>query len=130
MRRILTPALLLGTMLIPVAAVASQPSTDASVPTGNLRVSTGVTAPAILDTAVVEIPQGNSYISIPAGAQVGLTLTVDQNGAPQNIRVVKSLNHDWDAQVIEAVRHFHFRPGSMDNQAIPVDMNLIVNITK
>lgn len=130
MRRTLAPALLLGTMLIPVAAVASQPSTDASVPTDNLRVSTGVTAPAILDTAVVEIPQGGSYQSIPAGAQVGLTLTVDQNGVPQNIRVVKSLNHDWDAEVIDAVRQFHFRPGSMDNNPIPMDMNLTVNITR
>ena len=129
MRRKLVPALLLGSMFFPVAAVASQPPT-ASVSTDNLRVSTGVTAPAILETATIAIPQGASLKPIPAGARIGLSLTVDQNGVPQNIRVVNSNYHDWDANVIEAVRQFRFRPGYMDNQPIPVDMNLTVIIAR
>ena len=130
MRRNIAPALLLCSMLFPLAAVASQPSADASVSTANLRVTTGVTAPAILETANLSIPQGTTMDAIPAGVQVGLTLTVDRNGVPQNIRVVKSLDPDWDASVIQAVRQFRFRPGFIDHKAIPVKMNLTVTISK
>jgi TonB family protein len=116
-------------MLFPVAAVASQASTDAVVTTSNLRVSTGVKAPVVLDTAEISLPSG-MLDALPAGAQVGLELTVDQNGAPQNIRVVKSPNQSLDASVVDAVRHFRFRPGTMDNKPIPVDLNLTVTIAR
>lgn len=129
MRRKLAPALALCSMLVPVAAVASQASTGAAI-TSNLRVSTGVKAPAILDTAEIALPQGSRLDSLPVGAQVGLTLTVDQYGVPQNIRVVKSLSPSLDASVVEAVRHFRFRPGSMDNKPVPVDLNLTVTISR
>lgn len=129
MRHKLAPALALCSMFVPVAAVASQASTDAAI-TSNLRVSTGVKAPAILDTAEITLPQGSSLDSLPADAQVGLELTVDQYGVPQNIRVVKSVNPSLDASVVEAVRHFRFRPGFMDNKPVPVDLNLTVNITR
>jgi len=129
MRRKLAPALALCSMLFPVAAVASQTSTDAVVTTSNLRVSTGVKAPVVLDTAAISLPQG-MLDTLPAGAQVALALTVDKYGVPQNIRVVKSLNQSLDASVVEAVRHFRFRPGTMDNQPIPVDLNLTVTVTQ
>ena len=130
MRRNLIPALLLGSMLFPVAAVASQTKADASLSTPNLRVSTGVVAPAVLDTVQVTVPQDASFQSIPAGAQVGLTLTVDQNGRPRNIQVVKPLNAYWDASVVNAVSHFRFRPGTIDNKPIPVNVNLTVTIAQ
>jgi len=130
MRRNLLPALLLGSMLFPVAAVASQTKADASLSTPNFRVSTGVVAPAVLDTAQVAVPEGASLESIPAGAQVGLTLTVDRNGLPRNIQVVKSLSPYWDASVVNAVSQFRFRPGTIDNKPIPVDVNLTVTIAR
>lgn len=128
MRRKLAPALALCSMLVPVAALASQASTGAAI-TSNLRVSTGVKAPAILDTAAVTLPE-STLNSLPVDAAVGLELTVDQYGVPQNIRVVKSLSPSLDASVVEAVRHFRFRPGSMDSKPIPVDLNLTVTINR
>ena len=130
MRRNLVPALVLSSMLFPVAAVASQANAGASLSTTNLRVSTGVVAPRVIDTAQVAIPQGTNFSSIPVGAQVGLTLVVDQYGVPHNIQVVRSLNPTWDASVVEAVRQFRFRPGTIDNKPIPVDMNLTVTIAR
>jgi TonB family protein len=129
MRRKLALTLALCSMLFPVAAVASQASTDAVVTTTNLRVSTGVKAPVVLDTAEISLPQG-MLDTLPVGAQVGLALTVDKYGVPQNIRVVKSLNQSLDASVVEAVRQFRFRPGSMDSKPIPVDLNLTVTVTR
>ncbi|HUB00536.1 MAG TPA: TonB family protein [Terracidiphilus sp.] len=130
MRTSLVSTLLLGSILFPVAAVASQTKADASLSTTNLRVSTGVVAPAILRTTQVTVPQGVAYSDIPEGAQVGLLLTVDKNGAPEDIQVVRSLNASWDASVVSAVRQFRFRPGTIDNQPIPVDVNLTVTIAR
>jgi hypothetical protein len=129
MRRKLAPALALCSLLAPVAAVASQASAGAAI-TSNLRVSTGVKAPAVLGTAQIAVPLGTSLDAIPAGAEVGLALTVDRNGVPQNVRVVKTFSPSWDASVVDAVRHFRFRPGSMDNQPVPVDLNLTVTIAR
>ena len=129
MRRTLVPGLLLSTLFLPLAAVATQPQADASPITGNLRVSTGVIAPTIVSAVQITVPEGAAPAAVPAGAQVGLLLTVDRNGQPRNIRVVRSLNAAWDARVVQAVGQFRFHPGSIDNQPITMDLNLTVNIT-
>ncbi len=130
MRRNLVPALLLGSMLFPVAAVASQTKADATFSTATVRVSTGVVAPVVLDTAQITVPEDLSLASIPGNGQVGLTLTVDKFGAPHNIQVVKPLDAQWDASVVEAVEQFRFRPATIDNQPIGVQMNLTVTIAR
>jgi hypothetical protein len=130
MRRILATSLLLSSLTFPAAAKAGTPVDDASAPTP-ARVSTGVVAPMILDSTLsLSLPAGFTVSDIPADAQVGLSLTVDQNGNPQDIHVVKSLSPFWDARVVDAVSHSHFRPGTIDNQHTPVDLNLTVNIAR
>ncbi len=129
MRRVLATSLLLSSLSLPAAAKASTPVDDASAPTPT-RVSTGVVAPIILDSVNLSMPSGFSVVDIPADAQVGLSLTVDQNGRPQNIQVIKSLTPFWDARVIDAVSKFHFRAGTIDKQPTPVDLNLTVNIAR
>ena len=127
MRRILVASLLLSSLSFPAAAIARTPVDDATAPTPS-RVSTGVVFPLILDSASISLPAGFNVGDIPTDAQVGLLLTVDEHGNPQNIKVVKSLTPFWDARVVEAVRKFHYRAGSVDNQPVPVDLNLTVNI--
>ncbi len=129
MRRILATSILLSSLTLPAAAFASTPVDDASAPTP-ARVSTGVVAPSILDSVSLTLPAGFTVVDLPADAQVGLSLTIDQNGHPQNIRVVKSLTPFWDARVIDAVSRFHYRAGTVDNQPTPVDLNLTVNIAR
>jgi len=130
MRRILATSILLSSLTLPAAAKASTPVNDATAPTPT-RVSTGVTQPVILNSTLsISLPAGFASSDIPPGAQVGLVLTVDQNGNPKDIHVTKSLGPFWDACVVDAVNHFHFRPGTIDNQPIPIDMNLTVNIAR
>jgi len=129
MRRILVSSLLLSSLTLPAAAFASTPVDDATAPTP-IRVSTGVTQPVLVNSAYLEIPDGYSIDAIPSGAQVSLSLTINEKGQPENIQVTKSFNKFWDARVIETVREFHFKPGTVDNQPTPVDMNLVVNISK
>jgi len=129
MRRILATSIMLPSLILPAAAFASTPVDDATAPTP-IRVSTGVTQPVLVNSAYLEIPDGYSIDAIPSDVQVGLSLTVNAKGQPENIQVTKSFNKFWDARVIETVREFHFKPGTVDNQPTPVDMNLVVNISK
>jgi TonB family protein len=127
MRRILATSILLSSLTLPAAAFASTPVDDASAPTP-IRVSTGVTAPVLVDTASLSLPEGYTANDVPNDAQVGITLTVDPKGQPQNVEVVKSYSPFWDARVVEAVKQFRFKAGTVSNQPIPVDMNLTVTI--
>lgn len=129
MRRILAASLLLSSLALPAAAKASQPLDDASAPTP-LRVSTGVTGPILLSSASLLLPTGFTVEAVPYDAQVGLSFTVDEKGNPTDIHVTKSYSKFWDARVVDTVRQFHYKPGSIDNQPTPVDVNLTVNIAR
>lgn len=129
MRRILASTLMLSSILIPAAASASS-ADDASAPTPGLRVSTGVIAPILTDSLAIQLPDGLPKSYIPVASTVGLAFTVDSNGQAENIKVVKSTNPYWDARVVDAIQKAHFRPGTLDSQPIPVDMNVTVNLGK
>ena len=130
MRHIVASSILLSSLLFPAAASASKPSDDASAPTQAPRVSTGVVAPVLLNTINLRSPDDLLLDTLPAGAQVGLTLTVDAKGQPQDIHVVKGIGPLWDARVVEAVSKLHYRAGTIDEQAVPMDLNLTVNIER
>jgi TonB family protein len=130
MRRILATSLLLPSLFLPAVVKASTPVDDTSAPTPNVRVSTGVIAPELLDANHFALPLSLDQSSIPGNAEVGLSLTVDENGRPVNIKVVKPLNPLWDARVVDAISRAHFKPGTIDNQPTAIDLNLTVNIAR
>jgi outer membrane biosynthesis protein TonB len=130
MRYILASGLVVSSLLLSAAAYASQPTDDATTVTQTPRISTGVIAPVLIQSIDITIPSELPKDAIPVDAQVGLTLTVDEKGQPQDIHVVKGINSFWDARVVEAVSKFHYRPGTIDNQVVPVDMNLTVNFAR
>jgi TonB family protein len=129
MRRILAISSLLSSLVLPAAAFASTPVDDASAPTP-IRVSSGVTQPVLVHSAYLDVPQGYSIDALPTDAQVGLSVTIDEKGEPENIQVTKSYDKFWDARVIETVRQFKFKPATVDHEPVPVDMNLTVNIAR
>jgi TonB family protein len=130
MRHILASTLMLSSMLLPAVAHASSSTDDAAATTSNLRVSTGVIAPVLDSVINLPLPDGMPQSLISADTRVALTLTVDADGTPENVKVTKSSNPYWDARVVDAIQKSHFRPGTMDDAAIPVDMNMTVNITR
>ncbi len=129
MRRILAVGLLLPSLFLPAAAKASTPVDDATAPTP-VRVSTGVIPPALIDSVNLNMPSNFDSFLIPDGVEVGLAFTVDEKGTPQNIQVVKSYSPFWDARVVDAVRQFRYRPGTVDNKPVAVDMNMTVNVAR
>ena len=51
-----------------------------------------------------------------------------ETGTPIAVHVTRSLNQQADARIVNAVRQFRWTPAVLDNQAIPVDLNLIIMV--
>ena len=95
-----------------------------------IRLSTGVVAPAVLNS-------GDFTVSADALSGVGtekpavvLALRVNEKGMAENVRVVRSVNFKVDSQVLEAVRDFRFKPATLDQQPVPVDLHLTVVVQR
>ena len=129
MRTIVASGILLSSLLLPAAARATQPVDDASAST-KPAVSTGLVAPTLFDSTGISITGDFPSGIYPTDGKVGLSLTVDANGKPQDIHVVEGINPFLDARVVEAVSKFRYHPGTIDSKPIPVDVNLTVTLTR
>ena len=129
MRRILTAALLLSPFVLPAAAVASKPATDATASTLARPVSTGVTNAYLVHTTGIQLASDFAP-AIPRDAEVVLKLTVDEQGKAQNVQVVKSANPSLNERVVEAVQQFRWRPATLDKQPVPLEMTLNVEVQR
>lgn len=59
--------------------------------------------------------------------EVIVSLVVDANGHPQNVRVPRPIGMGLDEKAIEAVRQYRFKPATKNGQPIAVLMNVAVN---
>jgi TonB family protein len=126
------PTILAALLLSPVltaSAVASTPKSDAVAPK-NVRVTTGVIAPQIVDSSALRIPSGALGLYGASQAKVVLSFQVDEKGNAQGVRVVKSVNPTVDAAAVEGVLKSRFRPASLDNTAVPMEMNLTILVQR
>jgi TonB family protein len=62
-----------------------------------------------------------------AAQHMVVSFRVDEKGAPQNIHLVKSVSPTVDGRVMAAVSQYRFVPGTLDDQNVPVDVNLVIN---
>ncbi len=143
MRRILVSSLFLSTVLLPAQTVTngqgatliarneSAPAVAASdvstMPTR--RITTGVTAPKLLSTPVVRVSLSDFPTTDLATQKMIVSFRVDEKGIPQNVHLLKSINQSVDGRVLAAVREYRFEPATLDEQSVPMDVNLAVNFT-
>ena len=110
----------------PAAPAAVQPlDPKASIP---VRVSTGVTAPKLLHSAELTLSSSPMRSYVAPDRTVVVDMTVDATGKPSNLKVVKSSTMVTDQNVLDAAKHFVFKPGTLDGEAIPVNVELSVTI--
>lgn len=129
MRPMVLASILLALIALPAAAVASQPATDATSSLRNLPVSTGVIDPQIVHYKKV-IPAHTNMLFDQLGdrAKVVLELHVNKAGKAHRVRVIQSDDPSLNAPIIAAVRHDLWRPGRLDERAIPFNVRLTVKV--
>ncbi len=126
MHRTIISSVLLSSLLLSVAANASPPPTSAPA----LRVSTGVTPPQPLNSLSLIAPAQFAGLSVPIGTSIVVSFLVDETGHPRDIRIVKGYNVMWNLRAAQAVQHLRYLPARMDNQAIPMRMELAIAVHK
>jgi protein TonB len=127
MRRILA-AIMLSSMALSAAAATSKPANDADA-TSVRPISTGVTAPHLVYSTKINISASelpNTY----SNARVILKFNLDTTGTPTSIQVVQPLTQAIDARIVDAVRKFRWSPAVLNNQTVPIDMNLVVQVQR
>jgi TonB family protein len=129
MRRILASSVVLSSLLFSAAAHAATPATDAASATTTRPLSTGVKLPRVLSATDVQLGSTAADALVPNSAVV-LTLSVDQNGQPQDVQVVKSPSPLLDEPVSAAVRQFRFSPATLDNKPVATEMTLTVIVQR
>ncbi|HEX3891026.1 MAG TPA: energy transducer TonB [Terracidiphilus sp.] len=102
-------------------------ATDADIAPHAHRVTTGVIFPKLISGPKMNVSTTDFPTRDLALQRAIVSLRVDENGTPQNVRLVKSVNQTVDARVLAVVREYHYVPGSLDERNVPVDLNLIFN---
>jgi len=130
MRRILA-ASLLSSLALTAAAAAPKSANDAATLTTTTRpVSTGLTNPQLVYSKPVDIPASAISDAFPNPSRLVLKVNLDETGTPKDVQVLEPLTQDIDARVVAAVRQFRWRPAVLDNQTIPIDLKLIVQVQR
>lgn len=107
----------------PAAAVAEEPKAAATAG-ATARTEAAPTPPpepAITRPALVyQVEPDYTEAALKKGIEgtVVLAFEVDENGRPQNVRVVQPLDPELDQKAIEALRRWGFRPGTRDGKAV------------
>jgi len=123
MRHTLAISAFVAPLFLSVAALASQPLSDAAVSPRPL--STGVAPVHVLYIPRIDLSPAAAGTLLP-NAEVILKLNVDADGQPQDVEVVKSPNHYLDAPVAAAIRQTRFRPATLDHKSVATDLTLTV----
>ena len=126
-RTILTT--LLSSLTLTAAASPVPQLNDAPAPTSR-PVSTGVTSPRLVRTAQISIPASAIPIAYGSSASVILHVDVDATGSPTTIRVLHPVSPEVDARVVDGVRQFRWTPAVLNNQPVPTDITLTVEVQR
>ena len=99
-------------MSLPVTfKLPSQQSSETSGPDASIRIDPPPGAPKIQDASMLH-SVGYPDLAVKAGIEgtVHVTLTVDEQGIPQNPRVTQSVHESLDATALEFVQNASFTP--------------------
>jgi TonB family protein len=103
------------------------PGEGGNIGGGLRRVGDGVSAPVPTYTVLAEFSDEARRAKYEGAVTV--SLIVDANGNPQNVRVVQPVGMGLDEKAVEAVRQFRFKP-AMDKKTgkpVPVPISVLVN---
>jgi TonB family protein len=91
------------------------------------RIGPGVTPPQVVHRADPVYPP-NITSTTPEGSVV-LDAVIAENGIPHVIRVIRSLDWQFDESAINALKEWRFSPAIKDGKPVKVRMNVAVEFT-
>lgn len=87
-----------------------------------LKIGNGVTAPRAILSPDPDYPQAGKDAKI-SGQEI-LLVVIGKDGQVQQIKVIKSLGHEFDTNSIEAVKKWKFEPAQKDGKPVPVEVRI------
>jgi TonB family protein len=127
MHRLLVVSLFSSLALSAAAATPTPTSNGSGAAPTSFAISTGVTAAQLLRSESIFIPTA-AVNTVSNPAKMVLRVSLDETGTPTDMHIVQSINPEVDSRVMKAVRNFRWRPAVLDNQTIPIDVNLVVQV--
>jgi TonB family protein len=107
---------------VPTGAIEDegpQLGTEAPVPVrGVYRIGTGVSYPRV--ASKVEPGYTKEAKDGRVEGLVLVSVVVAPNGAPDDLKIVRGIGHGLDEKAIQAVRQWHFEPGTNAGAPVPV----------
>ena len=95
--------------------------------TPSLRVSTGVTGPRLISEPALKISAADFEGNDPGLQHVVVAFTVNREGKPKNVHLLKSVNQSIDGRIMAAVRGYRFVPATLSGQTIAMKIEMTVN---
>lgn len=106
----------------PDQSVPPAPKTQNS---GIYHVGGGVTPPTVIHAVDPKYP-GDGVLQSGDNICV-VELVVDEKGKPQDVHVWKSVNPKLDANAVQAVQKYRFKPATFQGRPVPVRIAIKVN---
>lgn len=104
--------------------VGAGPGSGGGYGGGIMSVGGGVSAPQVLHAVEPDFTEEARQANFTGSASI--ELIVDQNGNPQNVRIVRHLGMGLDEKAVQAVRQYKFRPAMYQGHPVAVQMMIEV----
>jgi TonB family protein len=85
----------------------------------------GVTPPVPLNNVEAELSDDARHAHY--SGQCLISVIVDANGMPQNVRIVRPLDHGLSERALESVKKYRFKPAMKDGEPVPFVIVVEVN---
>jgi len=92
---------------------------------GLRRIGGGVSSPILVTQVEPEFSEEARKAKFQG--LVTVTLVVDSNGDPKNVRVLRGVGMGLDEKAVEAVRQYKFKPAMENGKPVAVQLNVEVN---
>ncbi len=106
-------------------AEAAPPPQAVAMPADVRHVGGGVSPPIPIYTPEPEFSEQARAVKF--AGDVIVSLYVDQQGMPVNVRVIRGAGMGLDEKAVEAVKRYKFKPAMENGKPVMVDLNVIVN---
>lgn len=105
----------------------SEPAVSATpaLPTGVFRVGNGVSSPTVLRRVDPEYSEEARKAHV--SGTVLLSVVVDTDGRARNVSVIRGFGMGLDANAVDAVSKWEFRPGEKDGKPVSVQVQIEVS---